>query len=100
MAQILTLGVTGYTGKLIARYLLERSDVMITIATRHKDKAMIFENEINRHHARKLFIQMMLTSYHLKLYFMVEKPHCSGCTNYSLHRNLYSSCYSNGWRIS
>jgi ATP-dependent protease Clp ATPase subunit len=50
MAQILILGGTGYTGKLIARYLLERSDVMFTIATCHKDKALIFENEINRHH--------------------------------------------------
>jgi len=51
MAQILTLAGSGYTSKLIARYLLERSDVMITIAIRHKYKALIFENEINQHHA-------------------------------------------------
>jgi saccharopine dehydrogenase-like NADP-dependent oxidoreductase len=38
-ANILILGGTGFTGRLIARHLLERSDVIVTIASRHLEKA-------------------------------------------------------------
>lgn len=51
MARILILGGTGYTGRLIARHLLEHSDVMITLAARHKDKAQAFADELNQQYA-------------------------------------------------
>ena len=48
MTKILILGGTGYTGRLIARHLLEQSAVTITIAARHIDKAQIFADELNQ----------------------------------------------------
>jgi saccharopine dehydrogenase (NAD+, L-lysine-forming) len=38
-AKILILGGTGFTGRLIARHILERSDAIITIASRRLEKA-------------------------------------------------------------
>jgi saccharopine dehydrogenase (NAD+, L-lysine-forming) len=35
MSKILILGGTGYTGKLIARHLLEQSEAAVTLAARH-----------------------------------------------------------------
>lgn len=51
MERILILGGTGYTGKLIARYLLEYSDVRVTLATRHMDKAQALAAEFNRQYS-------------------------------------------------
>lgn len=48
MARILILGGTGYTGKLIARHLLAHSDAVITLATRHLDKAQGCADELNQ----------------------------------------------------
>lgn len=48
MSKILILGGTGYTGRLIARHLLEQSEAEVTIATRHLDKAQAFAEELNR----------------------------------------------------
>jgi hypothetical protein len=48
MARILILGGTGYTGRLIARHLLGHSDAVITLATRHPDKAQVCADELNR----------------------------------------------------
>jgi saccharopine dehydrogenase-like NADP-dependent oxidoreductase len=48
MARILILGGTGYTGRLIARHLLEHSEAVITLATRHVEKAQTFADELNR----------------------------------------------------
>lgn len=48
MSRILILGGTGYTGRLIAKHLLEQSEAEITIATRHLDKAQAFADELNR----------------------------------------------------
>ncbi len=48
MEDILILGGTGYTGKLIARYLLEYSDATVTIATRHLAKAKALASELNQ----------------------------------------------------
>lgn len=48
MSRILVLGGTGYTGRLIARHLLEHSEAAVTIATRHTDKAQTFADELNR----------------------------------------------------
>jgi hypothetical protein len=50
MSKILILGGTGYTGTLVARHLLERSDAAVTIATRHLDKAQAFASELNQQH--------------------------------------------------
>jgi hypothetical protein len=47
MARILILGGTGYTGKPLARHLLEESPVEVTIATRHLDRAQAFADELN-----------------------------------------------------
>jgi saccharopine dehydrogenase (NAD+, L-lysine-forming) len=47
MERMLILGGTGYTGKLIARYLLEYSDAQVTLATRHIDKAQAMAAEFN-----------------------------------------------------
>lgn len=47
MSRILILGGTGYTGRLIARHLLKQTDVAVTIATRHLDKASAFAQELS-----------------------------------------------------
>jgi hypothetical protein len=49
MTKILILGGTGYTGKPIARLLLEHSEASITLATRHLDKAQALADEFNQH---------------------------------------------------
>jgi saccharopine dehydrogenase (NAD+, L-lysine-forming) len=51
MSDILILGGTGYTGKLIARHLLEHSLVTVTLATRHPDRAGAFAEELNQPYA-------------------------------------------------
>jgi saccharopine dehydrogenase (NAD+, L-lysine-forming) len=48
MSRILILGGTGYTGRLIARRLLEQSEAAVTIASRHLDKAQAFAGELNQ----------------------------------------------------
>ncbi len=48
MSRILILGGTGYTGKSIARLLLEHSQATITIATRHLNKAQAMADELNQ----------------------------------------------------
>lgn len=48
MTDILILGGTGYTGKLLARHLLEHSDATLTLATRHGDKAQALAEALNR----------------------------------------------------
>lgn len=50
MAKILILGGTGYTGRLVAKHLLEQAEAKVTIATRHIDKAQVFADELNRHY--------------------------------------------------
>lgn len=47
MVKILILGGTGYTGRSLARHLLKQSDVAVTIATRHLDKALAYADELN-----------------------------------------------------
>ena len=47
MTNILILGGTGYTGKLLARHLLEQTDARIALAARHLDKAQAFAGELN-----------------------------------------------------
>ncbi len=51
MSRILILGGTGLTGRLIAKHLLQQSEVLITIATRHIDKAQAFADELNRQYS-------------------------------------------------
>lgn len=51
MSRILILGGTGYTGKLIARHLLEQSEAAVTIAARHLNRAQAFAGELNQQHA-------------------------------------------------
>ncbi len=46
MAKILILGGTGYTGRLIARHLLERSDAGVTIASRSLEKAQALATDL------------------------------------------------------
>jgi len=48
MSKFLILGGTGYTGRLIARHLLEQTDAAMTIATRHLEKAGALAQELNR----------------------------------------------------
>ncbi len=48
MPKIIILGGTGYTGKLIARYLLAHSNATVTIAARHLERAEAFAEELNR----------------------------------------------------
>lgn len=47
-ANILILGGTGFTGRLIARHLLERTDAIITIASRRIEKAQALLDDIAR----------------------------------------------------
>lgn len=59
MSRILILGGTGYTGRLIAQYLLAQSEAEITIATRHPDKAQAFADSLNEqypgHRAKAIY---------------------------------------------
>ena len=48
MSKILILGGTGFTGKLIARHLLEQSVATVTLASRHLEKAQAYAEELNR----------------------------------------------------
>ncbi len=48
MPKILILGGAGYTGRLIARYLLEQSDAEVVIATRHIDQAQTQAEALNQ----------------------------------------------------
>jgi saccharopine dehydrogenase (NAD+, L-lysine-forming) len=47
-AKILILGGTGFTGRLIARHVLERSDAVVTIACRHHEKAAEVAADLGR----------------------------------------------------
>jgi hypothetical protein len=47
-AKIFILGGTGFTGRLIARHLLERSDAIITIASRRLEKAQEVAGDLGR----------------------------------------------------
>ncbi len=59
MSRILILGGTGYTGRLIAQYLLAQSNAEITIATRHPDKAQAYADSLNEqypgHRAKAIY---------------------------------------------
>lgn len=48
MFHIIILGGTGYTGRLIARYLLEYTDTTVTLAARHLDRVIEFAEDLNR----------------------------------------------------
>lgn len=50
MTKILILGGTGYTGKLLAKHLLERTSVEITLAARRLEKAQAFADELTLSH--------------------------------------------------
>jgi hypothetical protein len=50
MSRILILGGTGYTGRPLARLLLEHSEARITLATRHPDIAKAMADELNLHY--------------------------------------------------
>lgn len=50
MSRILILGGTGYTGKPLARLLLEHSKADLTLAARHLDKARALADELNQRH--------------------------------------------------
>jgi len=47
-AKILILGGTGMTGRLIVRHLLERSDAVITVASRRLEKAKALADDLGR----------------------------------------------------
>ena len=47
MTKILILGGTGYTGKPLARLLLQHSEASITLAARHLEKAQALADEFN-----------------------------------------------------
>jgi len=47
MTKILILGGYGYTGRLLARHLLERSKAQITLAGRNLDKAQLLADQLN-----------------------------------------------------
>jgi hypothetical protein len=48
MAKIFILGGAGATGKLVAKHLLERSDVAVTLAGRNLEKARMLAGELDR----------------------------------------------------
>jgi Saccharopine dehydrogenase NADP binding domain len=50
MSKILILGGTGYTGKPLARLLLEHSQAVLTLAARRLEKAQALADELNQHH--------------------------------------------------
>jgi saccharopine dehydrogenase (NAD+, L-lysine-forming) len=47
MATILILGGYGYTGRLLARHLLEQSGARIVLAARHLEKAQAYASQLN-----------------------------------------------------
>ena len=47
MAEIVILGGAGFTGRLIAKHLLEQSDAGITLASRHIDKVSTLAEKLN-----------------------------------------------------
>ena len=47
MAGILILGGYGFTGKLLARHLLEQSEAHVILAGRHVEKAQIYAEQLN-----------------------------------------------------
>jgi saccharopine dehydrogenase (NAD+, L-lysine-forming) len=51
MSNILILGGTGFTGKPIAKLLIEYSNVNITLATRHLEKARLLADELNKQYS-------------------------------------------------
>ncbi len=53
MTDIVILGGTGYTGKLIARHLLEYSDARVVIAARRLEKSQAFVDELNHEFSGK-----------------------------------------------
>lgn len=48
--KILILGGAGFTGRIVARHLLERSSVSVALATRRLEKAQRFVNRLNSLH--------------------------------------------------
>ena len=53
-AKILILGGTGFTGRLIVRHLLERSDAIVTIASRRLEKAEELAADLGRERAGRV----------------------------------------------
>ena len=47
MATILILGGYGYTGRLLARHLLEQSEAKIVLGARHLEKVQAYANQLN-----------------------------------------------------
>lgn len=47
--KMVILGASGYTGRCLARHLLEQSEVRVRIATRHIGMAQAFADELNQH---------------------------------------------------
>jgi saccharopine dehydrogenase (NAD+, L-lysine-forming) len=54
MAKLLILGGTGFTGRLVARHLLEQSNVEITIAGRDLEKAKRLVADLGANHAGQI----------------------------------------------
>ena len=54
MSKILILGGTGFTGRLIARHLLEQSDGVITIAARNLEKAKTLVEDLGRNYQGRI----------------------------------------------
>jgi saccharopine dehydrogenase-like NADP-dependent oxidoreductase len=54
MAKILILGGTGFTGRLVARHLLEQSDAVITIAARNLEKAKTLCDDLGRNYQGRI----------------------------------------------
>ncbi len=48
MSRILILGGYGYTGKLLARHLLEQTSAEVMLAGRHTEKAIDYANQLNK----------------------------------------------------
>jgi hypothetical protein len=48
MTKILILGGTGQTGRLLAKHLLEQSQITLTLAARHTDKAQALADELGK----------------------------------------------------
>jgi saccharopine dehydrogenase (NAD+, L-lysine-forming) len=55
MAKILVLGGTGFTGRLIARHLIERTDAIVTIASRRLEKAQAVANDLGHDRPGRIF---------------------------------------------
>jgi len=54
MAKLLILGGTGFTGRLVARHLLDQSGAEITIAARHAEKARQIVNDLGERHPGRI----------------------------------------------